>query len=138
MSHVITLDLPITASVVVDLRRQSQANPGVAAAPVFYKATQLKMKIFDPAGGTITAVVQPIVVADGATPPTDASSIAFPNAGTSNGTMQLDSAKNQEVTVGQQYSPGFTPQVFPAPLATHLLVLHTGAGPVGKLQIVVD
>jgi len=138
MSHVITLDIGVTASAVVDLRRQSSANPGVVSGLPYYKATRLKMKIFDPAGGDITTQLQPIVVPDDQAAPADASSIAFPAAGTVNGTYWLDSTKNQEVTIGQQYSKGFSQQVFPVPLATHVLVLHTGAGPVGKLQIVVD
>lgn len=138
MSHVITLDIPVTLSVAVDLRRQSSANPGVAAGPAYYKAARLKIKAFDPAGGNLVVLVQPLVVPDDQSPPATASSIAFPAAGTANGTTSLDNSKNQEVTIGQQYSKGFTPQVFPAPLATHLLVYHTGAGDVGKLQIIVD
>lgn len=136
MSHVLNQSLAASGSVVVDLRRQTGAAAASVLGSDYYRAIKLKVRLSANTGTALYAVVYPLVLATGATPPA-ASSALEPTGGNANGTACLHSTLNPEVELGQSYAQGYSPNVFGEPVATHLLIVNTVAA-TGFVEITVD
>lgn len=133
MAHVISVGLNATENRVIDLRPCDAS--GVPQGPAYYHACKIKVTLY-PNGGTKTIVLaQPVSVADGAAAPTAATVPAIPTSGVT-GVIGLDSTLSPVVEWGQQYSKGYSPEVYKEQAGTHLLL--TCGSTAATLQIVVD
>lgn len=130
MSHLISIGAASSGTYVVDLRRTDQS--GTAPTGDYYKACKLRISSVQDGASKSTAVVAPIVVADGASPPA-ASAIALST--TAKAMTWLDSTLHPTVEIGQSYGPGYSAGVFKEIVATHVMINCSAAGVV---EIVVD
>jgi len=136
MSHVLLQDLTASQAVVVDLRRHTGAASSTVIGSDYYRAIKLGIRLNANTGTALRAVVYPLVLDNGATPPA-ASTAIEPASGNANGTIVLHSTLNPEIEVGQSYSQGYSSGVFVEAVATHLLVVNKIAA-AGQLVVTVD
>lgn len=130
MSHVITLTATTATDYVVDLRRYDQAGTALVGKN-YWKACKIKVTAKQSGGAKSTCNVAPIVVNDNDDPP----AAAPISVGGAKGLATLDSDLFPSVEIGENYSLGYSSNVFREVVATHLLV--TGVA-TGYLEIVVD
>lgn len=135
MAHALSVSFGSTGNMVVDLRRAGTASPGALPAGPYYKAVKLALSAIKTGGAAAAFVVAPIAVADTDPAPSAATLALAAAPALPSGVASIDSANNPVLSMGQSYSPGYSPVVFNEVVATHLLVTCSA---VGVLQIVVD
>lgn len=135
MAHALSVSFAAPGNLVVDLRRAGTTSPGALPTGPYYKAVKLALSAIKTGGGAAAFAVAPIVVADTDPAPSAATLALAAAPALPSGVAPLDSANNPTLSMGQSYSPGYSPTVFGEVVATHLLVTCTA---VGALQIVVD
>lgn len=125
MAHALAASMSSTGDFVLTL------SPGGTGPR--YSAGALKLTAVKTGGAAATFRVQPVYAApDQADPTATTLQLTLASSGP---VLFLDSTANPEVRIGQEFSRGYTPDVYGKPLATHLLVTVAAAG---VLQVVVD